>query len=87
MQVTQPCAGLRPATGDQWVGFEVAGADGIYHAAEVRVQGNTLVVWSREVNCPEAVRYGWQPFTRANLVNAAGLPCSTFRQEWIGCSR
>ena len=76
--------GLRPAAGNRWVGFEVAGADGIYHTAEVRMQGNTLVVWSQEVKSPEAVRYGWQPFTRANLVNAAGLPCSTFRQEAIG---
>ena len=29
--------------------------------------------------CPIAVRYAWQPYTRANLVNGAGLPASTFR--------
>ena len=26
-----------------------------------------------------AVRYAWQPYTRANLVNTTGLPASTFR--------
>lgn len=76
--------GMRPASGDRFCGFEVAGADGIYHVAECRVQGNTLVVWSDKVPQPEAVRYGWRAFTRANLVNSAGLPCSTFRQEGIG---
>lgn len=76
--------GMRPASGNRLFGFEVAGADGLYHAAECRVQGNTLVVWSDKVPQPEAVRYGWRAFTRANLVNSAGLPCSTFRQESIG---
>ena len=32
----------------------------------------------QELN-PTAARYGWQPFTRANLVNGALLPASTFR--------
>ena len=30
---------------------------------------------------PVSVRYAWQPFTRANLVNDKGLPCSTFEIE------
>lgn len=32
-----------------------------------------------QVTHPKLVRYGWQPFTRANLVNEAGMPASTFR--------
>ena len=28
---------------------------------------------------PTLVRYAWQPYTRANLVNGTGLPASTFR--------
>ena len=58
--------GMRAAQGTRLIGFEVAGADGI-------------IVRSTEVKQPAAARYGWQPFTRANLVNAAGLPASTFR--------
>ena len=30
---------------------------------------------------PRLVRYGWQPFTRANVINADSLPMSTFREE------
>lgn len=73
---------MRPAApGDTLRGFEVAGQDGLYHAASARVDGRTVVVESPEVREPCAVRYGWRPFTRANLVNAAGLPASTFRDE------
>ncbi len=75
--------GLRPDKGERLIGFEVAGADGIYHPAETRVKGETITVWSKAVKHPRAVRYGWQPFTHANLVNAAGIPASTFRDERI----
>ena len=34
-----------------------------------------------EVNHPKLVRYAWEPYTRANLYNGAGLPASTFRVE------
>ena len=39
------------------------------------------VVMAAGVAHPRFVRYGWQPFTRANLVNGAKLPASTFRVE------
>ena len=48
-------------------------------AVECLIKNNTVIVRSKEVKQPAAARYGWQPFTRANLVNAAGLPASTFR--------
>ena len=38
--------------------------------------------YSKEVPNPRYVRYGWQPFTRANLINREGLPASTFRAEF-----
>lgn len=74
--------GLQPSDGPL-CGFEVAGKDGIYRPAQVRIEGSVIVAWSDDVPEPDAVRYGWQPFTRANLVNGAGLPASTFRQEHI----
>lgn len=40
-----------------------------------------IKVYSDQVKHPRYVRYGWQPFTRANLINKAGLPASTFRAE------
>ena len=41
-----------------------------------------MKVYSKEVPNPRYVRYGWQPFTRANLINREGLPASTFRAEF-----
>nr|WP_311490831.1 GDSL-type esterase/lipase family protein [uncultured Alloprevotella sp.] len=70
-------AGLA-ANGPKLIGFEVAGEDGVYHAAMAQIEGTTVVVKSNAVKNPVSVRYGWQPFTRANLVNSAALPCSTF---------
>lgn len=63
-------------------GFEVAGSDGIYHPAKVRVEGKNLLVWADEVSKPCAVRYAWKPFPEdAELTNNSGFPASTFRDE------
>ena len=61
--------------------FEVAGEDQIFYPAKAIVEGKRVKVWSDKVKEPKIVRYGWQPFTRANLVNGAGLPASTFRSD------
>ncbi len=73
--------GLRPADGKTVRSFEVAGPDGLYHEAEAKIGKDGIILKSRHVKEPCAVRYGWQAFTRANLVNSAGLPASTFREE------
>ena len=61
--------------------FELAGEDQVFYPAKAVVEGNQVKVWSDKVKNPKIVRYGWQPFTRANLVNGAGLPASTFRSD------
>lgn len=61
--------------------FEIAGDDGLFHPARASVEQDRIKVWCEDVKQPCAVRYGWQPFTRANLVNGAGLPASTFTTE------
>ena len=71
--------GLHAATGDRIIGFEVAGPDGIFHEAEARVEGISVLLTCPEVTEPAEVRYAWQPFTRANLVNGFGMPASTFK--------
>ncbi|MBR5918700.1 MAG: sialate O-acetylesterase [Prevotella sp.] len=72
--------GLHPSSGDRLIGFEVAGKDGIFHPAEARViEDQYVLVTCPEVDEPTELRYAWQPFTRANLVNGAGLPASTFK--------
>lgn len=60
--------------------FELAEVDGLYHPAVAEVMPDgTIRVFSDKVKHPRYVRYGWQPFTRANLVNRDLLPASTFQ--------
>ncbi len=74
--------GLKPSVeGERLRAFEIAGDDEIFYPAEAVVEGNQVKVWAKEVKEPKIVRYGWQPFTRANLVNEEGLPASTFRSD------
>lgn len=74
--------GLKPSVeGEKLRTFEIAGDDEIFYPAEAVVEGNQVKVWTKEVKEPKIVRYGWQPFTRANLVNEEGLPASTFRSD------
>lgn len=51
-----------------------------WQPATARIVKNTLVIETKEAKKVCGVRYGWQPFTRANLVNGDGLPASTFKQ-------
>ena len=75
--------GLRPAKeGEELLTFEIAGEDRRFYPAKAVVEGNRVKVWSKEVKNPTIVRYGWQPYTKANLVNGAGLPASTFRTDY-----
>ena len=73
--------GMKATDGNEIVTFEVAGEDQMFYPAKAVVEGNQVKVWSDKVKEPKIVRYGWQPFTRANLVNGAGLPASTFRSD------
>lgn len=74
--------GLKTADGQAIRTFEVAETEGLFHPAEAEILPDGRVrVSSPEVKHPRLVRYGWQPYTMANLVNGAGLPASTFRSE------
>ena len=71
--------GMTSADGKPLLTFEVADEHGLYYPADkVTVKGNTIILQSKQAKQPTRARYGWQPFTRANLVNAQGLPASTF---------
>lgn len=73
------CAeGLASSDGKAIRTFELADEFGIFHPALATLKGTSVIVSSPDVRQATAVRYGWQPFTRANLVNAFGLPASTF---------
>ena len=60
-------------------GFELAGVDGKYSAADAKIEGTSVVVSSAAVLAPVSVRYGWAPNPNCNLFNKEGLPASPFQ--------
>jgi len=74
--------GLAFRHGEKLQGFEIAGADGVYHWADAKIEDQSVVVSSATTPEPRHVRYGWsQNPTWANLFNKDGLPALTFRSE------
>ncbi|HEV2354408.1 MAG TPA: sialate O-acetylesterase, partial [Puia sp.] len=59
----------------------VAGPDRIFHPAEARVEGDRIVLWSREVANPVAVRYQFSNAGIGNLFSRDGLPVEPFRTD------
>ena len=73
--------------GDRLQGFLIAGADRKFHHAQARIDGNTVIVWSPEVDAPVAVRYAWQDSPECSLFNKEDLPASPFRtDDWPGAT-
>lgn len=73
--------GLHTSDGQPLRTFEIAEHDGLFVPAQAEIIDGKVKVWSEQIANPRLVRYGWQPFTRANLVNGDELPASTFRTE------
>jgi sialate O-acetylesterase len=75
-------AGLRTTDGKAPFHVAIAGWDRLFVWAEARIEGDTLVVWSKDIAQPVAVRYAWADNPEGcNLVNAEGLPASPFRSD------
>jgi len=73
------------AKGDKLEGFAIAGEDRQFVWANARIMGETVVVSSKKVPEPVAVRYAWADNPVCNLYNEAGLPASPFRTDtWPG---
>ncbi len=79
--------GLKSADGEPLRTFEVAEYDGLYYPATAVVKDGKAVVHSPQVKHPRYVRYGWQPYTQANLVNGDDLPASTFQARDECCQQ
>jgi sialate O-acetylesterase len=59
----------------------VAGADQRFVPAEARIEGSTLIVWSKEVKEPVAVRYAFSNDATLSLFGPGGLPVAPFRTD------
>jgi sialate O-acetylesterase len=79
--------GLKSRDSTPLTWFTIAGEDQKFHAAEATIDGDTVLVQTKEVAKPVAVRFGWSSIATPNLMNAAGLPASPFRTDaWKGVS-
>lgn len=67
--------------GDSIAQLFIAGADRQFYPAQARVKNNSLVVWSREVKQPVAVRYAFSNTAIGNLFSRNGLPVAPFRTD------
>lgn len=73
--------GLAPWYGEQIKGFEIAGADRVFHKANASINGGSVTVWSDEVAEPVAVRYAFRNCIESNLRNLFGIPAVPFRTD------
>ncbi|NNJ86826.1 MAG: sialate O-acetylesterase [Akkermansiaceae bacterium] len=62
--------------------FAIAGADQVWHWADAVIEGQKVIVSSRKVANPVAVRYAYRMNpSEANLYSKQGLPASPFRSD------
>ncbi len=57
------------------LGFEIAGADDVYHAATGVIQGNTVIISAPAVAIPAAVRYAWRDTPDVSLLRYLVVDC------------
>lgn len=75
-------AALATLDGGPPTGFVLAGADRVFHPADAEMVAPAIVrLTSARVPVPVAARHAWAGAPVFNLVNAAGVPLSTFRSD------
>ncbi|WP_459599594.1 sialate O-acetylesterase [Dysgonomonas reticulitermitis] len=62
-------------------GFALAGPDQKFKWAQAYLDGDKVVVSSREISNPVAIRYSWSNNPDVNLFNSGGLPAEPFRTD------
>lgn len=63
-------------------GFEIAGEDRVFYPAEAKIdKRKTVIVSSKDVPEPVAVRYAWRNWVEGTLFDASLLPASSFRTD------
>ncbi len=67
--------------GDQLAEFSLAGEDHVWHWADAKIEGDSVVVSSAKVPHPVSVRYAWQSNPKATLFNGVGLPAVPFQTD------
>lgn len=72
-------APAKPTPGAKMPWLSIQDKDGVWHWADGKLDGSDLIVSSKNVKYPIAVRYAYTQFpTGSNLYNKDGLPASPF---------
>jgi sialate O-acetylesterase len=74
-------AGLTTRDGNPPALFEIAGADGVFHPADAKIEGSEVVLTSQAVAKPTQARFAWSPNAAPDLINKDGLPAIAFRTK------
>ena len=75
-------SGLATPENAELKGFEIAGADKVFHPAKAIIKDNKVIVSCEKVSNPVAVHYGWaDDDTEINLYNIEKFPASPFRTD------
>lgn len=69
------------AKGGVLTDFYIAGEDRIFHPARATISGSSVVVRSKDVKKPVAVRFGFSNTAMPNLFSKEGLPAGIFRTD------
>jgi hypothetical protein len=67
--------------GEKLTDFQIAGEDRVFFPAEAIIDDNTVLVSSKHVKNPLAVRFAFRNGDEPNFFNKEGLPASTFRTD------
>lgn len=67
--------------GDTVKEFFIAGNDQQFVPASAKIDGNTVIIWSKDVREPVAVRFAFRNGTTPNLFSKEGLPVDPFRTD------
>ena len=74
--------GLASRDGKPLTHFEIAGKDGVFHPAEAKIDGSSVLISAATVLEPRRARFAWSKLAIANLMNQDGLPATAFHTHW-----
>jgi sialate O-acetylesterase len=62
-------------------GFQIAGRDRKFVEASAQLKGNEIIVFSKAIKDPVAVRFCFDETSMPNVFNKEGLPLAPFRTD------
>lgn len=75
-------SGLASRDGKPLTDFEIGGSDGIFHPAQTKIEGDSVVVSAAGVPAPRRVRFAWSKLAIPNLMDKDGLTACAFHTHW-----